>query len=69
MWGRVGKPGEVIQSLSEEEREALTALKSDELDQLEVPAAPYYCDEFYQNRKFNKEVSNDKLAFDQKMKK
>ncbi len=66
---RPGKPGEVIDSLSSEEREALTKLTSDEAKNMQVPGAAYYCDNYYRRRDGDRLLSEEKLKFDKVLKK
>lgn len=66
----LNKPGAVIERLSPEARQALQQLKSSDIDGSEsserIDDLAYYgSEEYYQNKKFEK----DKLEFDKRMKK
>jgi len=67
-WRRPSKPGELINSLSSEEREALIKLTSDETKAMETPGAAYWCEEYYLQKKADKELSEEKIKFDSKIK-
>jgi hypothetical protein len=67
----LNKPGAVVQRLSPEARQALTELKSSDIDggptAERVDELKYYVgsDEYYRNKEFEK----DRLEFDKKLKK
>lgn len=46
----VGKPGEVIEKLSPEEREILKGLTSEEVQNSSVPFDQYICDEYWEKK-------------------
>lgn len=61
-----GKPGELVERLSKEDRDKLTSLKSDDVAISSVNPA-YFCDSFYFEKNAKKEFSDTKLDFDKKI--
>lgn len=61
-WRRPGNPGEVVSSLSEEHREKLKELKSDDFADLRVPW--YECVGKNEDTENNGLVKSEKLKFD-----
>jgi hypothetical protein len=63
------KPGAMIQSLSEEKREELKKLTSEELLKDRVPDPAYWCDDYYTDKGNDRNLREAKLKFDIKLKK
>lgn len=61
-WRKPGNPGEVVSSLSEEQRETLKELKSDDFADLHVPW--YECVGKNEDTENNGLVKSEKLKFD-----
>lgn len=60
------KPGEVIASLSSNERELLSNLSSEDLKEIEMHP-DYWCDDYYNNKDQEIQYRNSKLEFDKKI--
>jgi hypothetical protein len=63
-----GKPGEMIERLSDEEREVLKELKSDDIDPTKIPGPAYYCGDYYTDYAADQKFRADKLLFDNRLK-
>jgi hypothetical protein len=74
-WGNssrrpVGLPGEYVKELSSEEREALSYLKAEDLTAEKIPRDEIEMfTEYDWEESFRQKLTEDKLAFDKKMKK
>ena len=67
--GHPGKPGEMIEHLTDEQRDALKELKPTDIIPSAIPGAAYYCSDFYTKRQYDKSLSEAKLEFDTKLNK
>lgn len=52
-FGHKCKSGEVAKSLSNEDRQELIKLTSEDLNQMQILGAPYWCDKYYTDKKIN----------------
>jgi len=68
-WRRSGKPGELVSTLSNEDREALGNLTSDEVTKMQTPGAAYWCESYYREKEFQNKFSEEKQKFDKLIKK
>lgn len=66
--GKPGRPGEVIETLSLEEKQELSKLTSDKVKDLEVHPR-YWFDNYYNYLETSQKLSDIKLKFDKKLNK